>query len=142
MNRSFSSLLLAGALFLTGCASASKKQALPDSAVATLPATAEQLSMGKFRAEAILSRRTAEEIAKGSRGTPTLLAVRTLGLTPEQIAQVGSKVPDASSALVVLLWDPKGEKIVGSDIYVVRTPGGKDELARFGTYTARYVGSL
>lgn len=142
MNRFFSSCLLVGAFFWTGCASSPKKPTLPDSALATLPATAEQLSMGKFRAEAIMSRRTAAEIEKGSRGKQTLLAVRTLGLSPEQVAQVGAKVPNVGSALVILLWDPKSEAVVGSDVYVVGTPGGKDELARFGTYTARYVGSL
>jgi outer membrane murein-binding lipoprotein Lpp len=142
MRRLFASLALLGALGLTGCASMSKKPEMPDSAAATVSATADQLSMGKFRAEAIASRRTAEEIAKNSRGKPTFLAVRTLGLTPEQAAMVGTKVPDAATALVVVLWDPKTENVVGTDAYVVKTPGAPGELARFGAHTARYVGSL
>ena len=142
MHRFFSLLMLAAVCLSAGCAATSKKPALSDSAVASTAATPEQVLLGKNRAEAIASRWTDAESAKFAKGASPLLAVRTLGLTPEQAAALGARVPQDGSAICVLLWNAKEEKVVGSDIYVVTTPPERDQPARFSNHTARYVGSL
>lgn len=142
MGRLFTVLFLAAALGSAGCAAVARKPALPDSAMATAPATPEQLLLGKTRAEAIASRWTSEENRKFLRGAAPVLAVRTLGLTPEQSAALGPKVPNDRPAICVLLWNARDEKVVGSEIYVVTSPPERDQTARFGPHTARYVGSL
>lgn len=142
MARGFCVLLLAVAIGCAGCASTPKKDALPDSAVATAPATPEQILLGKTRAEAIASRWTSEQSQKMTRGAAPLLAVRTLGLTAEQIAATGPQVPKDGSAICVVLWNAKEEKVVGSEIFIVTTPPERDQTARFGPHLARYVGSL
>lgn len=141
MNRLVSCLFLCGAVFLTGCASSSKKTELPNSAVATAAASAEQLTMAKIRANAITGRSSSEEKSNLTKGV-SLLAVRTLGLTPEQIATLGPGFSDPSAATCVALWDFKRKEVVGSEIYVVKSPPAKNDVARFGAYIARYVGSL
>jgi hypothetical protein len=143
MNRFAFCLLLAAVLFSAGCETTeSKRNAMPDSAVAIVAASEEQLLLGKNRAEAIASRWSAEERAKFTKGASPLLAVRTLSLTPEQSAAAGAQVPQDGSALCVVLWNAKEEKVVGSQVYVVTTPPEKNEPARFSSHVARYVGSL
>jgi hypothetical protein len=142
MGRSFTVLFLAVALGSAGCAAVARKPTQPDSAVATAPATPEQIVLGKTRAEAITSRWTDEENRKFVRGASPVLAVRTIGLTPEQRAALGPRVPPDGSAICVLLWNAKEEKVVGTEVYVLTSPPARDQSARFGPHTARYVGSL
>jgi hypothetical protein len=142
MSRLYYGLLLVGVLLSFGCASAPKESTLPDSAVAAVAASEEQISVGKIRAEAISRRWSEQEKKKFTRGVSPLIAVRTLGLSPEQITALGPRVPDAGSASCVLLWDAKLGQVVGTELYLVKAPPAKNEPARFGMHVARYVGSL
>ena len=130
-----------GMTFCAGCVTTAKAP-LTDSAVVTLTASDEQLVLGKHRAEAIYSRWSEEEKTKFVKRAAPLLAVRTLGFTPEQAASLGAKVPAPETAVCVVLWDARAEKIVGSECYVVVTIPERNQPARFSTRTAQYVGSL
>jgi hypothetical protein len=143
MSRHSFVLLLVAALLTAGCeTTASQKKVLPDLAVATVTATEEQILLGKTRATAMMSRWSAEETSKFKRSASPLLAVRTLGLTPEQSAAVEAQIPPGTPAVCVLLWNAREEKVVGSEIFVVTQPPERNQQARFSTYLARYMGSL
>jgi hypothetical protein len=129
------------ALLLAGCTTA-PREAAPDSAVAVISASPEQLLLGKHRAESIYNRWSDEDRAKFARRGSPLLAVRTLGLTPEQAASLAGKITAPETAICVVLWDARAEKIAGSECYIVITPPPRGETARFSSHSARYVGSL
>lgn len=129
------------ALLIAGCATA-PRQAIPDAAVAVLAASPEQLLIGKHRAESIYNRWTEEDRAKFARRGSPLLAVRTLGLTPDQAASLAGKITAPETAVCVVLWDAREKKIAGPDCYVVTTVPPRGEIARFSLHSARYVGSL
>lgn len=132
---------LLGAILVAGCATPAKPP-VQDSSVAVLPATEEQLLLGKHRAAAIYERWSEEEKAKFVKRAAPYLAVRTLNLTPEQAATLGSKIPSPETAVCVVIWDAKAETVVGTECYVAVTPPAKGLPARFGLHTAQYVGSF
>ena len=132
---------LAVLVFIGGCAS-TPELPVADASVATLPASEEQVMIAQRRAEAIYSGWTEEEKAKFKKRPSTLLAVRSLNFSPEQAALLGAKVPSPDSAVCVLLWDSKTEKIVGTECFVVVAPPAQGETVRFGSSTAQFVGSF
>ncbi len=141
MKATVRAFLLAGAILMAGCATP-EKPVVVDSAVTTVTASAEQLLLGKHRGASIYERWSEEKRTQFLKSTSPQLAVKTLGLNPEQVASLGGKIPAPETALCVVIWDAKTAKIVGMDGYIVVTPPAKGVPARFGPHTAIYVGSL
>lgn len=132
---------MAGVILLAGCATPAKPLVV-DSSAATVPASAEQLLLGKHRGVLIYGRWSEEKRTKLLKSGPPLLAVKTLGLTPEQVGSLGGKISAPETAICVVIWDAKTEKVVGTECHVVVTPPELGVPARFGPHTALYVGSL
>jgi hypothetical protein len=127
------------AAWCAGCAT-TEKTSVATASVATVPATEDQILLGSRRAEAMVSRLEDTERTKFLKLPAPLLAVRTLPLTPEQVAAAGR--PDAATLVPVVLWDAKAEKILGTECYLCGSLPAVNENARFGSHTARYMGSF
>lgn len=131
-------LLVGLALCVAGCASAPRPA--PEAVTARFKASEEQMVIGKHRAEAIYSRWEDEEKERFVKRSPALLAVRTLGLTPEQAAASGISAP--TGAVCVVLWDARTGRLVDEFCHLAATEPERGSSALFSGKPARYVGSL
>lgn len=141
MRTSVNWLCLIGLILLAGCATPTKT-VIPDTSAVPVTATAEQLLIGKHRGASIHDRWSEEKRTGFLKSGSSQLAVKTLGLTPEQVVSLGGKIPSPETSLCVVIWDVKTQKVLSTECYVVATPPALGVPARFGPHTAVYVGSF
>ena len=131
-------LLAVLAFFVAGCASTPGPA--PEVSSAQCAASGEQMVIGKHRAEAIFSRWEDEEKERFTKKPPALLAVRTLGLAPEQSAALARTPPPGT--VCVVLWDARTGRLADTVCHVVAVEPARGAIILLSGKPARYVGSL
>jgi hypothetical protein len=153
MKTQISIAVLAVAM-LTGCAvTDTVLAAVRNFAVGVYRSTPEQAQVADSRATTEYNRMTpAQKQSMKDKGT-RYLAVRTNDPTPAQMAEIKkdmkkprSRYGSGSSApkkvYCVMIWDTYSKEVVGNQCYAAVKLPQQNEIARFETYTAQYVGTF
>jgi len=139
---------------LTGCATTDAVlKSVKNFAIGIYRSTPEQIRVADSRATAEYNRMSVAEKQELKDNGTRYLAVRTNDPNPAQMAEIKkemkkprSRYGSGSSApkkvYCVMIWDTYSKEVVGNQCYATVKLPQQNEMARFETYTAQYVGSF